>query len=126
MINEKRLKTMIKLASYEKNQGKEDFKIIRRFKFDYISLNGFAGILLATIALIILFGLNFLEDFIANMARITEFDFVGTGIGYLTIWILVIVVYAFASGRLYRSKYRAAKKRVDTYRKTLHQLDDDK
>lgn len=37
MLNEERVKMMIKLASYEEGQGKEDFKVNSYYRKDYVS-----------------------------------------------------------------------------------------
>ena len=39
MLNERRVKHMVKLASYESKRGKEDMKINSYFKKDYVSFN---------------------------------------------------------------------------------------
>lgn len=122
LVNEEKVKLMTKLASYEKTQGKKDFTIMRRMKADYISHNGFITCFFVTIALIIVFGANFLLQFINEMSEFTTFDYVGEGVGYLTIWIFFMVIYTFISGRLYRSEYEGAETRINKYKKQLKEL----
>ncbi len=65
------------------------------------------------------FGSKFLE----NLAQFTDYDFVGEGIEYLTIWILIMAVYSFVSGRMYRKEYDDAERRVKVYQKELKDLE---
>lgn len=122
MVNEDKIKLMIKLASYEENEGKKDFKIMRRAKSDYISINSFVACVLASIAVFIIFIADFGSKFIENLAQFTDYDFVGDGIEYLTIWILIMAIYSFFSGRMYRKEYNESEKRIKIYQKTLKDL----
>ncbi len=122
MANEERIRLMTKLASYEENQGKKDFRIMRRSKSDYISYNSFVTCVLASIAVFAVFAADFGSKFIENLAQFTDYDFVGDGIEYLTLWILIMAVYSFLSGRMYRKEYDEAEKRVVEYKKDMKEL----
>lgn len=123
MINEQKIISMTKLASYEENVGKKDFEIIKRMKSDYISYNSFVTCFFASIALFILFVADFGSKFMENLAQFTDYDFVGEGIEYLTIWILLMAVYSFFSGRMYRKEFDNAEKRLKIYQKELRNLE---
>ncbi len=122
MANEERIRLMTKLASYEENQGKKDFRIMRRSKSDHISYNSFVTCVLASIAVFIVFAADFGSKFIENLAQFTDYDFVGDGIEYLTLWILIMAVYSFLSGRMYRKEYDEAEKRIMDYKKDMKEL----
>ena len=122
MINEEKLKTMIELASYEANQGKQDFEIMKRLKGNYISHHGFINCLFATIGLLILFVADFGIKFLEEMSTFTDFDYVGEGVQYLTIWIVFMVLYGFLSGRVYRKEYTDAEKRIRHYKEKMRSL----
>lgn len=118
-MDKERLKLMIKLASYEENQGKKDLRIMRRIKADYISYYSFTTCGFASIAVFIIFAADFGSKVIENLARFTDYDFVSDGIEYLTLWILIMAVYSFFSGRMYRKEYEEAEKRVNAYKRDL-------
>lgn len=122
MANEERIRLMTKLASYEENKGRKDFRVMRRSRADYISYNSFVTCVLASIAVFILFAADFGSKFIENLAQFTDYDFVGDGIEYLTIWILVMAVYSFLSGRMYRKEYDDSEKRIMDYKKSMKEL----
>jgi hypothetical protein len=123
MINEEKVKIMTHLASYESNQGKRDLEIVKRLKFDYISYNGFLACFFASIAVLILFAADFGIKFMENLADFTEYDFVGDGIEYLTLWIFIIVIYSFVTGRIFRKEYDDANSRVQKYKESLKSLE---
>lgn len=124
MVNQDRVKIMTKIAIYLEGKGKNDLKIMRRFKLDYVSLNGFRVMLLATLGLLIVFGLDILGDLFNNIENISEYDFVGQGTVYLTLWVLGMIFYAIVSGKIYRERYAQATKRTEEYEKLLNQLDE--
>ena len=53
MLNEERVKHMVKLADYETKRGNEEMKISSYFKKDYISMNTLASLVWMTIAYIL-------------------------------------------------------------------------
>lgn len=113
---------MTRMASYEKNEGKQDLKKMHFFKMDYVSFNNFKTRFGVTIALLMLFGGDFAIKFINNMATITTFDFVGQFVEYFTIWLAFMVIYSFISAFIYKGKYTQAEKRIEVYEHQLKQL----
>lgn len=125
MVNENKVKLMTELASYLEGKGRSDLKVMRRFKLDYVSLNSFRVMLLATLGLLIIFGLDVLNKFLSNIENISEFDFIGQGTVYLTLWVLAMLFYAIIGGRIYRRRYAEAKQRADRYESLLNRLDEE-
>lgn len=125
MVNENKVKIMAVLASYLEGKGKSDLKIMRRFKLDYVSLNSFRVMLMATLGLLIVFGLDMVDKVLNNIENISEFDFIGQGTVYLTLWVLAMLFYAVISGKTYRNRYNEAKLRTEEYEKLLNQLDEE-
>ena len=123
MVSKEKIISMTKLASYEEHLGKKDVEIVKRMKSDYISYNGFVTCFFASIAVFILFAADFGSKFFENLSQFTDYDFVGEGIEYLTIWILIMAVYSFFSGRMYRKEYDDAEKRLKIYQKELKNLE---
>lgn len=123
MVNQDKIINMTKLASYEENLGKKDMNIVKRMKSDYISYNSFVTCFFASVAVFILFAADFGSKFLENLAQFTDYDFVGEGIEYLTIWILIMAVYSFLSGRMYRKEYDDAERRLKLYQKELKNLE---
>ncbi len=57
MLDKKRIRLMVRMASYEKTNAKQDQKISSYYKKDYISLNTLITILWITIGYAIIVGL---------------------------------------------------------------------
>ena len=68
MLNEERVKMMIKLASYEEGQGKEDFKVNSYYRKDYVSFHTIVTLIWTTIGYGLAVGLFFL----VNLEKIFE------------------------------------------------------
>lgn len=122
MINEEKVKLMMKLATYEKREGKEDLKVMEFFKGDYISYNTFVVLLGVSISLFLFFLADLGGKFFDNMQTFIEYDFVGQGMEYLTIWIVFMVAYGLIASVIYRRRYKGTKKRLTIYRKNLNDL----
>ena len=71
MLNEKRVKHMVKLASYETKKWSEDSKVNSYFKNDYISFNVIVTLLWVTLAYVMLvglFGVAFMEPILDGIS----------------------------------------------------------
>lgn len=123
MLNEKRVKHMIKIASYEQKTGSEDQKIDSYYKNDYVTLNVVISLLWVTVGYIAMVALVFLtkmEAMIENLELATLITFVsGSVIGY----IITILVYSAISANHFRKKYARAKKNVKRFSRDLQILE---
>lgn len=122
MINEDKVKLMMKLSAYEQGEGKEDLRVTEFFKGDYISYNTFLVMLGVSVSLLMFFLADIGGKFFDNMQTFIEYDFVGQGIEYLTVWIVFMIVYGIIASIIYRKRYRDTKERLDIYRKNLNDL----
>lgn len=122
MIDENKVKLMMKLTTYEKEEGKEDLKVMGYFKGDYISYNTFLIMLGVSVSLILFFLADLGGKFFDDMQTFIEYDFVAQGVEYLTIWIVFMVVYGLAASLIYRRRFKDTKTRLDVYRKDINDL----
>ena len=66
MLDEKKIRLMTDLARYENQHGKEELKISRYYRSDYLGLALFRNFFLASIAYVVILGLigsYFLDTF---------------------------------------------------------------
>ena len=101
MLNEERVKMMIKLASYEEGQGKEDFKVNSYYRKDYVSFRTIVTLIWTTIG----YGLFFVLGVLVV-------------IGYIA----VLIIYGMMAGSYYKKKHNEAKLRVKRYYRNLSRL----
>ena len=103
MVNQDKVKLMTKLASYEK-RAKDDLVTTEFFRGDYVSYNSFVMMLGVSFSLIFFFLADFGGKFFDNMQMFIEYDFVGQGIDYLTIWLVFMVVYGIIASVIFRKR----------------------
>lgn len=122
MLDEKRIKLMTKMASYEAGKGKENIKIASYFKADYISYNVVKTAISATIAFVIGFAAYIYYHMESFLGEIYKFDIVSVGRRLLSVYIVAVVVYCILAFVIYTIKYDMAKKSVQGYSNALKKL----
>lgn len=119
MLNEKRVKHMIRMAMYESKEGEQDFKISAYYQKDYASLNTWITAVWTTIGYLILVGvfMLFYMETILDHANLAEIAIIVGGIliGYL----MTLVVSVIMSYEFYRKKHIEARKRVKKFNHDL-------
>lgn len=122
MLNEKRVKHMIRLASYDEH-SEEDLKIHSYFRKTYVRFHVLVSLLWITvgyIALVGIIGLSCMEALLENLTLSTLIMAGGTTvIGYF----VTLVIYTFIATGFYRKKYDLAKQNVKKYVKDLQSLE---
>ena len=122
MLEEKRLRLMIRLARYEQQDGKDDLKISKYYRRDYVAFALLKNFFLITVAyalvlgMIIMYHLDFLLD---HMSELNMNPLVAAvALGYLfLLGIYSVIVFTMASLR-----YARAQKSVKTYYGKLEML----
>lgn len=123
MLNEKRVKHMVKLASYEAKNGADQIKINSFFKKDYVSYNVLITLLWMTLGYLSFAGLlclTFMENILENLSFANIVMLVAAIVaGYL----FVLIVYGVGAARFYKKKHQAAKNGVKKYVRDLEVLE---
>lgn len=123
MLNEKRVKHMVKLASYEAKNGADQIKINSFFKKDYVSYNVLITLLWITLGYLSFAGLlclTFMENILENLSFANIVMLVAAIVaGYL----FVLIVYGVGAARFYKKKHQAAKNGVKKYVRDLEVLE---
>ncbi|TCT14667.1 hypothetical protein EDC18_105149 [Natranaerovirga pectinivora] len=122
MLSEEKIKIMTKLAIYEKNIGKEDFRINDYFKHDYILINNMKTRIGITIALMMLFGGHAVLELFVFVEERTNIDFIKLGITYGVLYLVLILVYSVLSTRIYSQRYKEAQARLSGYKKLIEKI----
>lgn len=122
MLDAEKIRLMTKLAHYENKQGKEDLKISRYYRSDYIGIGLLKNLLLITLGYILLWGLiiAYNLDFLLDNLHKLNFSFVIVEIaaGY----IVIVLIYSTITYAMRFSRYLRAKKSVQRYYEELDQL----
>ena len=123
MLNERRVRHMVKLASYEMKYGKEDMKASTYFKNDYISLNLLFTFLWTTVSyilIVVLLGLSYMDLLLEDLTMQKMIYMGGAVIGA---YVVILVVTLICAGRFYKKKHLKARKRMKAYRGNLERLE---
>lgn len=122
MLNEKRVKLMTRMASYEAKEGKKYLNIGHYFRDDYISKEVLKSVLSATVAFGICFALYFFYGFEGAVQEVYKIDIVAF-VKHVFFWYVAFVVgYGAITYRIYSSRYRKAKKSLKRYYNNLRKL----
>ena len=115
MLNEEKVRTMIKLASYEQNEGKKYLPVSKYYRSDYIGLALIKNFFLITIAYILILAIGvgyFAEELLDN---VNTMNLVGIGVGLIVVYLILLVLYSLVIYAIYSVKYSRAKKSVKKY-----------
>lgn len=123
MLNEERVKHMVKLALYETKNGDEEFKISSYYKKDYINFNMCRSIVWMTVAyiiLLVLLGMTFMSKLLADfsIAKI-----VLVVIAVVGIYVALLITYIVASRKFYKRKHARAYHHVKRFTEDLAELE---
>lgn len=122
MIDERKVKLMTRMASYENNAGREDLKISAYYRKDYASLHTLYTIIWVTIGygcLVVLMGICLFDSLVGSISMGLLMTLgVIVVIGYL----LVVIIYAVVTHTIYNKKHQKARMRVKKYNHDLARL----
>jgi hypothetical protein len=122
MLNNKKIRTMTKLALYEQMDGKEDIRMGKYYKTDYVRLQVLKTVVNVTVGyilILILIGMYKAEYIISNLVT---FDFVRIGQYILGFFIMIMAVFVTGSILGYSLKYDKSRKDLSKYYKSLKKL----
>ncbi len=122
MLNNKKIRIMTKLALYEQNEGKEDIKLGKYYKTDYVRLQVLKTVVCVTIAyllILLMIGMYKAEYIIS---KLVTFNFVRIGQYLLGFYIMIMAVFITGSIIGYSLKYDNSRKSLSKYYKSLKKL----
>lgn len=119
VLNEKKIRIMSRLASYEKKENQEKFRQTGYYKSDYIRYNLLKTIVSVTIGYVLTLGLLAFynaEFLITNAVTLNYKAVVGKA---LAVYFILLVVYIIVTIGIYSLKYDKAHKFLGKYFKML-------
>lgn len=123
MLDKKRIRLMVRMASYEKTNAKQDQKISSYYKKDYISLNTLITILWITIGYAIIVGLAAICGMDILFENLTIIRMLILGGLVIVGYIIVLVIYGVCASSYYKLKHNRAKQRVKRYYRDMSELE---
>lgn len=122
MLNTNKVRLMTKLALYETKEGKEDIRLSKYYKTDYVRFQVIKSIICATIGYAFILFLLFIYKAEYIIRKAVTLDYKTIGIYILGIYIIVIALYGLGSSAGYAIKYDLSRKKLSRYYKLLKRL----
>ncbi|MDD6036527.1 MAG: hypothetical protein PUC30_10115 [Lachnospiraceae bacterium] len=122
MLNNRKVRLMTRLAMYEQKEGKEDIRISKYFRTDYVRLQVLKSIVALTLGymLILLILVIYHSEYLIRNAVVL--DYKGMIMRYAGIYVIILVVYCALVMIGYMIKYRASRKKLAKYFRMLRRL----
>ena len=115
MLNEKKIKLMTKLAIFEDSDGKQDIKLSKYYKTDFMRLNLLKTIISVTLGYILILAMVVIYKAEYLISKAVQLDYKGIGIKVLGIYVMILTCYVFASIFAYSIKYNSSRKKLSKY-----------
>lgn len=122
MIHEERLKPMVKMAMFDKNEGKACKPMIQYARTDYISMQLLKSFISGSMAYMILCAVWGLYDTSALMQVINGGSIKDFAIDVLFYYAIFMVIYLVATYIVYQIRYTKRRKMVKAYYKNLKDI----
>ena len=122
MVNMRKVRLMTKLAIYEKTEGKEDIRLGKYFRRDYVRLKILHNIVAATIGYLLVLAMVVAYQMEYLIKEAVNLDYVGIGKAILGGYIIVVTVYVMASMVCSGLYYDYSRKKLAKYFRMLRLL----
>ena len=122
MLNNRKVRLMSRLAMYEQNEGKEDVRMSKYFRTDYVRLNVLRTVVSVTFGylLVLLLLVVYHSEYLIQEA--VTLDYKGILLRYVGIYVILLVVYVSLAMIGYMLKYRTSRKKLAKYFRMLRRL----
>jgi len=122
MVNLRNVRLMTKLAIYEKTEGKEDIKLGRFFRRDYVRLKILHNIVWVTLGYLLVLAMIIAYQMEYLIREAVNLDYVGMGKTILGVYIILVTVYVMAAMVGYGLYYDYSRKKLAKYFRMLRRL----
>ena len=122
MVNVRNVRLMTKLAIYEKTEGKEDIKMGKYFRRDYVRLKILHNIVAVTIGYLLVLVMIIAYQMEYLIREAVNLDYIGMGKTILGGYIIGVTIYAMAAMVGYGLYYDYSRKKLAKYFRMLRRL----
>lgn len=122
MLNNSKIRLMTKLAIFENKEGKEDIRLSKYYKTDYVRFQVLKSAISATIGYALLLLMIFLYQFEFIIKNAVTLDYITIGTYILGFYIMIITVSVLATFVGFSMKYDKSRKKLTRYYKLLKRL----
>lgn len=123
MLDKRKIRLMIRMASYEKREAQEDLRISSYYKKDYVSMKVWESAIWISIGYCILAALFIVCNMNALMENLTIIKLTAilgiAAAGYL----FLLIVYCVCAAKFYKHRHNEAKQHTKKYYRDLSRLE---
>ncbi len=122
MLNNRKVRLMTRLAVYEQSEGREDVRLSKYFRSDYVRLQTLKTAVAVTVGylFVLLILVVYHSEYLIQNAVVL--DYRGILLRYVGIYIILLAVYIALSTIGYMIKYRTSRKKLSKYFRMLRRL----
>lgn len=120
MINIRKTRLMTKLALYETGEGREDIRLSKYYKTDYVRLQILKTVLAVTVGYILILLMVGLYKSEYLIAEAVNLDYRAIGITVLVIYIILLTIYIVGAIIGYSIKYDLSRGKLTRYFRLLN------
>lgn len=122
MVNTRKVRLMTKLAIYEKKEGKEDIKLGKYFRRDYVRLKVLHNLIAVTIGYLLVLAMIVAYKMEYLIKEAVNLNYVGIGKLILGVYIIVVTIYVMSAMVGYSLYYDYSRKKLAKYFRMLRKL----
>ena len=122
MLNNHKIRLMTKLAIYEKEDGKEDIRLGKYYRVDYVRYQLLKTIVAVTCGYLILVLLTILYNMDYLIAEAVKLDYAAIGRTMLGIYLVLLLAFSGIAVLGYTIKYNRSRKKLAKYYRMLKRL----
>ena len=122
MVNMRKVRLMTKLAIYEKTEGKEDIKLGKYFRRDYVRLKILHNIVAVSIGYLLVLAMIIAYQMEYLIREAVNLDYIGIGKTILGVYVIVVTIYVMTAMVGYGLYYDYSRKKLAKYFRMLRRL----
>lgn len=122
MLDNRKIRIMAKLALYEKKEGKEDIKLSKYYRTDYVRLQVLKTVVSVTFAYLLILAIIAIYKSEYLIANAVVLDYKGIGLKILGIYLTLLTVFLISTMLGFSVKYRSSRKKLSKYFRMLKKL----
>lgn len=122
MVNEERLRHLIKMARFDANDGKKCKPMAQYARKDYISLQMLKSFVTGSITYVLLFAIWSLSSVETVVQKITGNQLRGFAIMTIVLYLAFMLIYLLATYIVFHMKYTEGRRKVKKYYNSLKKV----
>lgn len=122
MVNEERLRHLIKMAQFDTNEGKRSKPMTQYARKDYVALQMLKSFVAGTITYILMFVIWALYSMDVLIKKMTGSELQGFLVTVIVLYLIFILIYLLATYIVFNVKYTEGRKKVKKYYGSLKKV----